>query len=187
MEALLTSVLAVAIAEIGDKTQLLAMALAARWRRPWPIAAGILVATVANHALAALVGASAADWIDQKTLLWIVGPSFLAMAVWMLIPDKEEDGPKLSDKLGPFLATTIAFFVVEMGDKTQIATIALAARYDSVLMVAAGTTLGMMIANLPALWLGERMARMGGVQWAHRIAAALFAVMGIAALVEVLR
>src|SRR5690348_14170946 len=155
MEAFLVSAGLVAIAEIGDKTQLLAMLLATRYRRPLPIIAGILVATLANHALAASVGAAVAAWLGPDAMRWIVGGLFIAMAGWALIPDKADEGPKAAGHVGAFLATAIAFFLVEMGDKTQIATVALAARFQSVALVTAGTTLGMMIANVPAVLFGD--------------------------------
>lgn len=180
MDALLVSTLAVAIAEIGDKTQLLALVLAARYRRALPVIAGILVATVLNHAAAAWVGAWVAGWLDPAWLRWIVVACFLGVAVWALIPDKlDEDGTPAPPRFGPFLATTIAFFLVEMGDKTQVATAALAARFENIAVVAAGTTLGMMLANGPAVLIGEAAAGKLPLK-AIRIAAAVaFAAVGV--------
>lgn len=180
MDALLVSTLAVAIAEIGDKTQLLALVLAARYRRALPVIAGILVATVLNHAAAAWVGAWVAGWLDPAWLRWIVVACFLGVAVWALIPDKlDEDGTPAPPRFGPFLATTIAFFLVEMGDKTQVATAALAARFENIAVVAAGTTLGMMLANGPAVLIGEAAAGRLPLK-AIRIAAAVaFAAVGV--------
>ena len=183
MEAFIASTAAVALAEIGDKTQLLALLLASRFRKPVPIAAGILVATLANHALAAWGGTLIADLLHGPWLRWLVGLSFLAMAAWTLIPDRlESDGAGRFDRYGAFLATTICFFFVEIGDKTQIATVALAAKYQSVLWVAAGTTLGMMLANLPVLWLGNVAATRLPLRAIRIAAAALFLVLGILAL-----
>src|SRR5471030_1275816 len=139
MEAFLISTGLVAIAEIGDKTNILAMVLATRYRQPLPIILGILVATLANHALAASVGAAVAAWLGPQAMRWILAVLFLVMAAWCLIPDKEDDGPKSVGKLGAFLATAIAFFLVEMGDKTQLATMGLAARFHSVVLVTVGT------------------------------------------------
>ena len=172
---------------MGDKTQLLAMLLAAKFRRPWPIVAGILVATLANHALAGAVGQWVADVIGPQWLRWIIGASFLAMAVWMLIPDKiEEDETDAKGlRLGVFGTTVVAFFLAEMGDKTQIATVALAARYDAVVAVVAGTTLGMMMANAPAVWLGDRIAQAVSMRLVHAISALIFAVLGVLTLLNV--
>src|SRR5262245_8264731 len=158
MEAFLVSAGLVAIAEIGDKTQLLAMILATRYRKPVPIIVGILAATLANHALAAWAGAAAAAWLGADAMRWIVGGLFIAMAGWCLIPDKADEGPKAASHAGAFLATAIAFFLVEIGDKTQIATVALAARFHSVALVTAGTTAGMLAANVPAVWFGDALA-----------------------------
>jgi len=182
LEALLVSTALVALAEIGDKTQLLALVLAARWRRPWPIIAGILVATLANHALAGAVGAAVTQWLGAETLRWILSLSFLAMAVWILIPDRlgAEEGGGRFDRLGPFGATAIIFFLVEMGDKTQIATVALAARYDSLLMVVLGTTLGMMAANVPAVLIGQAAATRLPLKPIRIIAALIFAALAAA-------
>ncbi|RXF07706.1 TMEM165/GDT1 family protein, partial [Enterococcus faecalis] len=158
MDAFLVSTAIVALAEIGDKTQLLAFILAAKFRRPWPIVLGILVATLANHAFAAAVGTWLTTLMGPQTLRWVLGLSFIAMAVWTLIPDKlDEDDAKLP-RFGVFGATLMAFFLAEMGDKTQVATVALAAQYQALVAVVAGTTLGMMIANVPAVLLGDRIA-----------------------------
>ena len=180
LEALLTSTAVVALAVIGDKTQLLAIVLATRFKRPLPIVAGIFVATLANHFLAALVGEQAATILDGLWFRYLVAASFILMAAWTLIPDKldEDEGAKPS-RFGPFLATTIAFFLVEMGDKTQIATIALGARYQAVLPVMAGTTLGMMIANVPAVYLGNEIIKRVPLGVVRTIAALLFLAIGL--------
>ena len=184
MEAFVVSTGLVAVAEIGDKTQLLAFMLAARFRRPLPVVLGILVATVANHLLAASLGALAADWLGPDALRWILGLSFLAMGAWTLVPDRlEGDGAvRPQARYGPFLTTLFCFFLLEMGDKTQIATIALAARFDSLLWVTAGSTFGMMLTNVPAVLLGERAVKVVPAHWVHRIAAAVFALLGVAVL-----
>jgi putative Ca2+/H+ antiporter (TMEM165/GDT1 family) len=184
LEALLVSTGIVALAEIGDKTQLLALVLAARYRgRHVAVVLGILVATLANHGLAAAAGSWITEAVGAETMRWIVGASFLAMAAWILVPDKlEQDKGGRTERLGAFGTTLVAFFIVEMGDKTQIATVALAARYGSIAAVVAGTTLGMMIANAPAVWLGERVLRRVPIRLVHRIAAALFAALGVVAL-----
>lgn len=180
MEALLTSTAVVALAEIGDKTQLLAIVLATRFKRPWPIVAGIFVATLANHFLAALVGEQAAAILDGQWFRYLVAVSFIAMAAWTLIPDKldEDDTPRPS-RFGPFVATAIAFFLVEMGDKTQIATIALGARFQSVIPVMAGTTIGMMLANVPAVFLGNAIIQRVPLNVVRTIAALLFLAIGL--------
>ncbi|MDO8838993.1 MAG: TMEM165/GDT1 family protein [Parvibaculum sp.] len=184
MEAFLVSLGTVAIAEIGDKTQLLALILAVRFRAPVAVIAGIFVATVANHALAAFVGTLIADWLTPLVLAWTVGISFLAMGVWALIPDAPPaaDEAKAPARFGPFLATTVAFFLVEMGDKTQVATAALAAHYQSLVLVALGTTLGMMAANIPAVLLGEAAAKRVPLALVRTITAAIFILLGLAAL-----
>ena len=182
MDAFLVSTAIVALAEIGDKTQLLAFILAAKFRRPWPIVLGILVATLANHAFADAVGTRLPTLMGPQTLRWVLGLSFIAMAVWTLIPDKlDEDDAKLP-RFGVFGATLIAFFLAEMGDKTQVATVALAAQYQMLVAVVAGTTLGMMIANVPAVLLGDRIAARMPVKLVHGIAAAIFLGLGIATL-----
>lgn len=178
MEAFLVSAGLVAIAEIGDKTQLLAMLLATRYRKPVPIIFGILVATLANHAIAASVGAAVAAWLGPNAMRWIVGVLFIVMAGWALIPDKEDEGPKASSHVGAFLATTIAFFLVEIGDKTQIATVALAARFHDIAIVTAGTTVGMMLANVPAVLCGDLIARKVPLKLVRICAAASFVLLG---------
>lgn len=182
MDAFLVSTAIVALAEIGDKTQLLAFILAARFRRPWPIVLGILVATLANHAFAAAVGTWLTTLMGPHTLRWVLGLSFIAMAVWTLIPDKFDEDEARLPRLGVFGATLVAFFLAEMGDKTQIATVALAAQYQALIAVVAGTTLGMMIANVPAVLLGDRIATRMPVKLVHGIAAAIFLGLGIATL-----
>ena len=183
MEAFLVSAGVVALAEIGDKTQLLALVLSARFRRPVPIILGILVATLANHALAGAVGAWLAAVIGPTAMRWILGLSFIAMAIWALVPDEfdDETAPR-PPRYGIFGTTLIAFFLLEMGDKTQIATIALAAKYSSLVAVVAGTTLGMMLANVPAVLLGEVAAKKLPMQVVHRIAAAIFLALGVSVL-----
>ncbi len=184
MEAFWISTGIVALAEMGDKTQLLALVLAARFRKPWPIIAGILVATLANHGLAGALGAWVTTVLGPQTLRWVLGLSFLAMAVWMLVPDKlDDDGAaQNASRWGVFGTTLVAFFVAEMGDKTQIATIMLAARYDAYGWVVAGTTLGMMLANAPVVWLGERVTRLVPLRVVHGVSAAVFALLGLLAL-----
>ena len=182
MEALLVSTGIVALAEIGDKTQLLAFILAAKFRRPVPITLGILLATLVNHGFAGALGSWITTLLGPETLRWVLGISFLAMAAWTLIPDEfDEEDAKLA-RFGVFGTTLVAFFLAEMGDKTQVATVALAAQYQSLFMVVAGTTLGMMIANVPAAILGDRIAEKMPVRLVHRIAAGIFAVLGIATL-----
>jgi putative Ca2+/H+ antiporter (TMEM165/GDT1 family) len=179
VEAFLVSTGLVAIAEIGDKTQLLAMILAARYRRPIPIVLGILVATLANHALAAWAGAVVAAWVGPEAMRWILGGLFIAMAGWCLIPDKQDDAPSAASGTGAFIATLVAFFLVEIGDKTQIATVGLAARFNDLVAVTAGTTLGMMIANVPAVLFGEVLARKVPLMLVRMLAAASFAMLGV--------
>ena len=182
MDAFLVSTGIVGLAEIGDKTQLLAFLLAARFRRPLPIVLGILVATVANHAFAAAVGALLSDLLGTGVMRWVLGLSFLAMAAWIMIPDEIDAEEAQLAKYGVFLTTLIAFFVAEMGDKTQVATVALAARYESMAAIVAGTTFGMMLANVPAVYFGERIANRVPLKLVHGIAALIFAVLGIATL-----
>ena len=183
MEAFLVSTSIVALAEMGDKTQLLALVLAARFRKPWPIVWGIFVATVFNHALAGAAGAWITTLIGPQMLRWVLGVSFIAMAVWMLIPDKLEDGDTgEGPRWGVFGTTVVAFFLAEMGDKTQIATVMLAAQYSGWLWVVAGTTLGMMLANAPVVWLGERITRRIPLRTVHVASAGIFLVLGILAL-----
>ena len=179
MEAFFLSTGVVALAEIGDKTQLLAFILAARFKKPLPIIAGILCATLVNHGMAGALGTWITATISADTLRWILGASFIGMAIWTLIPDKIEDGEThIASKLGVFGATLVTFFLAEMGDKTQIATIALAAHYASPLLVVLGTTLGMLIADVPAVFVGERLAAKIPMKLVHAIAAAIFAVLG---------
>lgn len=183
MEAFLVSTGIVALAEMGDKTQLLALILAARFKKPWPIVAGILVATLVNHALAGAAGAWVTTLIGPQMLRWILGASFLAMAAWMLVPDKiDADEDEKPPRYGVFLTTVVVFFLAEMGDKTQIATVMLAARYDAIVSVVAGTTLGMMLANAPVVWLGERVTRLVPLRVVHIVSAIIFAGLGLAAL-----
>lgn len=184
-EAFLVSTGVVALAEIGDKTQLLAIVLAARYRQALPIIAGILVATLANHALAALFGTAVAAWLGAETMRWVLGLGFIAMAAWALIPDRVDDGPQAASRAGAFLATLVAFFLVEIGDKTQIATVGLAARFDDVVTVTLGTTLGMMIANVPAVLLGDVAAKAIPLNIVRPIAAAVFVVLGLLVLFDV--
>jgi putative Ca2+/H+ antiporter (TMEM165/GDT1 family) len=187
MDAFLVSTGIVALAEIGDKTQLLAFLLAARFRRPLPIVAGIFVATVANHAFAAAVGALVSRLLGPDAMRWVLGIVFLGMAAWIMVPDKVDEDETPLARFGVFLTTVLAFFVAEMGDKTQVATVALAARYSSTVAVVAGTTLGMMIANVPAVYFGDRIAARlaagsSALKLVHGLAALIFAVLGIATL-----
>jgi Ca2+/H+ antiporter, TMEM165/GDT1 family len=182
VNAFLVSAEVVALAEVGDKTQLLALVLAATFRRPLPVIAGILLATLANHALAGVAGQWLTHLVSPEALRWILGLSFLAMAAWTLIPDKLDDEARSARRFGAFGTTLIAFFLVEMGDKTQVATVMLAARYDSLVQVVLGTTMGMMIANVPAVLLGNFTAEKLPVRAIHIAAALLFALFGIAVL-----
>jgi putative Ca2+/H+ antiporter (TMEM165/GDT1 family) len=182
LEAFLVSTGVVALAEIGDKTQLLAFILAARFRKPVPIIGAILAATLANHALAGAVGAWITSLLGPQTLRIVLGLSFIAMALWTLIPDRLDEGAAKLPHAGVFATTLVAFFLAEMGDKTQIATVALAARYHAFGAVVAGTTLGMMIANVPAVLVGGRLAHRLPIRLVHAIAAAIFAVLGVIAL-----
>lgn len=187
VEAFFVSTGAVALAEMGDKTQLLAFLLAARFRRPAPIILGILIATLANHAFAGAIGTWVTTAVNPEVLRWILGLSFLVMAVWILVPDKideDEQGAGGAARFGVLGTTIIAFFLAEMGDKTQIATVALAAHYASLIAVVAGTTAGMMIANVPAVFLGDRFAAKLPLRWIRGVAAVLFAVLGIITLVR---
>ncbi len=178
MQAFLVSLSTVAIAEMGDRTQLLALVLAAKFRNPWPIIAGILFATIANHALAGFIGVWFARYLTPHILDIVVGVSMLGMAIWTLIPDKLGEETRVNGH-GAFLATLIAFFVAEIGDKTQIATAALAAGYSDLVAVVAGTTTGMMLANIPVVFMGSRFAARLPMAALHRVAAALFAVLGL--------
>ena len=182
MEAFLISTGIVALAEVGDKTQILAFILAAKYKKPLPIVLGILVATLANHGFAGALGAWITTLMGPETLRWVLGISFIGMAIWTLIPDKFDEGDAKFARFGVFGTTLVAFFLAEMGDKTQVATIALAAQYQALFTVVAGTTLGMMIANVPAVFLGNRIAEKMPVQLVHRIAAAIFAILGLATL-----
>ena len=182
MEAFLISTGIVGLAEIGDKTQLLAFVLAAKFRKPVPIVLAIFIATIVNHAFAAAIGSWLTGMLGPDLLRWVLGVSFLVMAAWTRIPDKfDEDDAKLA-KYGVFLTTLLAFFMAEMGDKTQVATVALAARYDSMPAVVLGTTFGMMLANVPAVYLGDRIAGRIPLRLVHGIAALVFAVLGVATL-----
>ena len=180
LEALFTSTAIVALAEIGDKTQLLAIVLAARFKRPGPIIAGILVATLANHFLAAEAGSLAAGWFDGPPFRYAIALGFIAMAAWTMVPDKfdDDEAPAVSQR-GAFLTTLIAFFLVEMGDKTQVATIALGARFHDAFAVTAGTTLGMMLANVPAVLLGGELVKRVPLGVVRTLAALLFALLGV--------
>ena len=183
MESLLVSTGVVALAEIGDKTQLLAFILAARFKRPVPIILGILVATLANHGLAGAVGSWVTTVLGPDMLRWVLGASFIAMAVWMLIPDKlDDDQGAAAPRWGVFMTTVVTFFLAEMGDKTQIATIMLAAQYHAWALVVAGTTLGMMLANAPVVWLGDAITRRVPLRTVHLVSAIIFMVLGLAAL-----
>ncbi|MBI5924307.1 MAG: TMEM165/GDT1 family protein [Aquabacterium sp.] len=186
MESLLISTGVVALAEIGDKTQLLAFILAARFKRPVPIILGILAATLVNHGLAGALGTWITSVVSPQAMRWVLGLSFIGMAIWTLIPDEiEEEETKVAHKLGVFGATLVTFFLAEMGDKTQLATVALAAHYVSPFMVVAGTTLGMLIADVPAVFVGNRFAEKIPMKLVHGIAAAIFAVMGVLTLLQI--
>lgn len=185
MESFLVSTGIVALAEMGDKTQLLSFLLAAKFRRPFPIIFGILVATLANHAFAGAIGGWITTVIGNDALRWILGLSFLGMAVWVMIPDKLDDDGEKTVRFGVFGATVIAFFLAEMGDKTQIATVALAAKYADVYMVVLGTTLGMMVANVPAVLLGNRILQAISLKVVHAIVAVIFLILGILTLLNV--
>lgn len=174
LETLLASSGIVALAEIGDKTQLLALLLAARYRKPIPIVLGILIATLANHLLAAAVGYQVAQLFSQSTLLWILSACFLAVAAWTLVPDKLDDEGNIAVKYGPFMATLIAFFIAEMGDKTQVATVMLAAQFEYFWMVVAGTTIGMLLANVPVVLAGNFAAERLPLKLIRTIAATGF-------------
>ena len=186
MEALLVSTGVVALAEMGDKTQLLAFILAARFKKPLPIIAGILCATIVNHGLAGALGAWITTAVSPRVLRWVLGISFLGMAAWTMIPDKiEDDETRAAGRFGIFGATLITFFLAEMGDKTQIATVAMAAHYAAPLLVVVGTTLGMLLADVPAVFMGEKLAGRIPLRLLHGVAAAVFALLGIATLLGV--
>ena len=185
MEAFLISTGVVALGEMGDKTQLLAMLLAIKFRKPVPIILGILVATLLNHATAGLLGAWVARALGPEVLRWVIGISFIAMAAWMLVPDKIDDEAAKPSRFGAFGTTLIAFFLAEMGDKTQIATVALAARYEDLVAVVAGTTLGMLIADVPAVFVGDKLAKKVPMRLVHATAAAIFGLLGVLTLLNV--
>ncbi|MCZ2407284.1 MAG: TMEM165/GDT1 family protein [Burkholderiales bacterium] len=183
MESLLVSTGVVALAEIGDKTQLLAFLLAARFKKPIPIVLGILVATIVNHGLAGALGAWITATLSPEVLRWVLGISFLGMAIWTMVPDKiEEEETQVAKRFGVFGATVITFFLAEMGDKTQIATVAMAAHYAAPLMVVAGTTLGMLLADVPAVFVGDKLGSKIPMKLVHSVAAAVFALLGVATL-----
>jgi len=179
MEAFLVSIASIALGELGDKTQLLALILATQLRRPLPVLLGILVATLANHLLAALLGQWAGLTLNPQLLRWVLGVSFLALAAWVLVPDKTDDTPRAQGHYGAFLVTLSAFFVAEIGDKTQIVALALAAKYRDLLAVVAGTTIGMMIVNVPTVLLAERVTRVVPLRWIRLLAALVYAVLGL--------
>lgn len=183
MESLFVSTGVVALAEIGDKTQLLAFILAARFKKPLPIIAGILVATLLNHGLAGALGAWITATVSPEVLRWVLGLSFIGMAIWTMIPDEiEEEETKIAKRFGVFGATLVTFFLAEMGDKTQIATVAMAAHYAAPLLVVIGTTLGMLIADVPAVFVGDKLAAKIPMKLVHSIAASIFALLGVATL-----
>jgi len=183
MESFWVSTGVVALAEMGDKTQLLAFLLAARFKRPVPIIAGIFLATIVNHGLAGVLGAWITTTMSPQTMRWVLGISFLAMAAWTLIPDKMEEGEStIATRFGVFGATLVTFFLAEMGDKTQVATVAMAAHYGDAWKVVAGTTLGMMIADVPAVFLGDKLSAKLSLKWVHAAAALVFAALGVATL-----
>lgn len=186
MEAFLISIGVVALAEIGDKTQLLAFILAARFKRPLPIIAGILCATLVNHGLAGALGTWITSVVSPEVMRWVLGLSFIGMAIWTMIPDKiEEEETQVARHLGVFGATLITFFLAEMGDKTQLATVALAAHYGAPLMIVAGTTMGMLLADVPAVFVGNRFAARIPMKLVHSIAAGIFALMGLFTLLKI--
>jgi putative Ca2+/H+ antiporter (TMEM165/GDT1 family) len=179
VDAFLVSTGILALAEMGDKTQLLAFMLAAKFRKPAPIIFGILVATLLNHGMAGALGTWIPHLLDAEVLRWVLGISFIIMAIWILIPDKLDEGDAKFVSLGVFGTTVVAFFLAEMGDKTQIATVALAAQYQSFIAVVLGTTVGMLLANAPAVLLGNKFASSLPTTWIHRMVAAIFAIMGL--------
>jgi putative Ca2+/H+ antiporter (TMEM165/GDT1 family) len=185
MQAFLVSTGVVALGEMGDKTQLLAMLLAAKFKRPVPIVLGILTATLINHAAAGAVGGWVATALGPDILRWVIGLSFLGMAGWMLIPDKLDEDESTGNRFGVYATTVITFFLAEMGDKTQIATVALAARYNDLVSVVAGTTIGMLLADVPAVFLGDKIAKKVSMKFVHGIAAAIFAALGALTLLNV--
>lgn len=182
MEAFIASLSLVALGEIGDKTQLLSFALATRYRRHWPILAGITLATLVNHGISAWFGGWIAEQVPDIWLRWILGLGFIALGVWMLIPDNDETDGRMR-RFGPFVASLVLFFLAEIGDKTQVATIALGARFEDAFMaVLAGSTLGMIAANVPVIWLGTRLVNPSVETWAHRVSATLFVIFGVVTL-----
>jgi putative Ca2+/H+ antiporter (TMEM165/GDT1 family) len=186
VEAFWWSTGVVALGEMGDKTQLLALLLAARFKRPWPIVGGIVFATLANHAMAGMLGHWVARWLGADVLRWVVGLGFLAMAAWMLVPDRvQADEADRVRGFSVFATTALAFFIAEMGDKTQIATVALAARHPELIAVVLGTTFGLVLANVPVVFAGDRLLRRVSMPLLHRLAALLFALMGVLALFDV--
>ena len=188
MEAFLVSTGVVALAEIGDKTQLLAFILAARFKKPLPIIAGILCATLVNHGLAGAFGTWITSVVSPEVMRWGLGLSFVGMAIWTMIPDKiEEEEAQVARHLGVFGATLITFFLAEMGDKTQLATVALAAHYGAPLMVVVGTTMGMLLADVPAVFIGDKFAARIPMKLVHSIAAGIFALMGLFTLLKIER
>ncbi|AZZ36195.1 hypothetical protein CIK05_05105 [Bdellovibrio sp. qaytius] len=182
MEAIFNSTVLVFISEMGDKTQLLALVLAARYKKPVPIIGGIFIATLLNHALASYAGSFITPYISQDILRWILAATFIGFGLWMLIPDKDE-GLNTNDRYGAFLTTLIAFFIAEMGDKTQLATVALGAKYNSVVAVTVGSTLGMMLANVPAVIFGKWFTNRIPMKWVHRVASILFIGFGLACII----
>jgi putative Ca2+/H+ antiporter (TMEM165/GDT1 family) len=183
MESLFVPAAVVALAEIGDKTQLLAFLLAARFKKPLPIVLGILAATLANHGLAGALGAWITSALDPAVLRWVLGLSFLAMAAWTLVPDRiEEEETRIAGRFGVFGAALATFFLAEMGDKTQVATVVMAAHYASPLLVVIGTTAGMLVADVPAVFLGDKLADRIPMRLVHAVAAVIFALLGIATL-----
>lgn len=186
MESLIISTGVVALAEMGDKTQLLAFILAARFKKPAPIILGILCATLINHGLAGALGAWITSLLSPEVMRWILGLSFIGMAIWTLIPDEiEEEETQVAKRMGVFGATLVTFFLAEMGDKTQLATVALAAHYATPALVIAGTTLGMLLADVPAVFVGNKFAEKIPMKLVHRIAAGIFASMGLLTLLRV--
>lgn len=184
MQAFIVSVGLVALAEIGDKTQLLSLMLAVRFRKPLPIIFGILIATLANHAFAGAVGSWVSSTIGTEALSWILGISFIAMAIWILVPDKLDESKENSSRGGIFWTTFISFFLAEMGDKTQVATVALAAQYQSLIAVVAGTTVGMMVANVPVIFLGEKASNKLPLKLIRAFAAGIFLLLAIVTLLK---
>jgi putative Ca2+/H+ antiporter (TMEM165/GDT1 family) len=184
METFLVSALVVALAEMGDRTQLLTIMLASRYRQPLAIVTGVFIATLLNHALAALAGYYIASVLNALWFRYLIGASFIVMAAWVLVPDKESESQETPRRWGVIVATAIAFFIVEMGDKTQLATVALAARFHNVMFVAAGTTTGMMIANIPAAYFGHAITRIIPLAWLRYVSAAIYLVLGLLSLAE---